>query len=139
MKELGAKTREHGNRLELPVPLYNTVHSDWKRIGYISDGLVAEYRLSGGFEDGTYKISVYDGTITCAQRFSVVVSSTYVIPTEEYVNGVDKEEIGKWVLDCLREFDKVSGACEVYIFAWGELVPDLMKENPNSKGMFALM
>ena len=69
----------------------------------------------------------------------MVLSSTYVSPTEEYVNYMDKGHIGKWVLDCLRESDKVSDACEVYVFALGELVPDLIKECRDSNGVFALI
>ena len=140
MKELlEKKNREQCKLPEFHVPLYNTVHRDWGSIGCISDDLVSEYRVSGGFDDGTYKISMHKGTITCVQRFSVVLSSTYVSPTEEYVNYMDKGHIGKWVLDCLREFDKVSDACEVYVFALGELVPDLIKECQDSNGVFALI
>lgn len=140
MKELlEKKNREQCKLPEFHVPLYNTVHVGWDTLGYISDDLVSEYRVSGGFEDGTYKISVHKDTITCVQKFSKVVSSTYVSPTEEPVNYIDKGGIGKWVLDCLREFNKVSDACEVYVFAWGNLVPDLIKECSDSNGVFALI
>lgn len=140
MKELlEEKNREQCKLPEFHVPLYNTVHVGWNSLGYISDDLVSEYRVSGGFEDGTYKISIHKGTITCVQKFSKVVSSTYVSPTEELVNYMDKGGIGKWVLDCLREFGKVSDACEVYVFAWGKLVPDSIKECPDSNGVFALI
>ena len=140
MKELlEKKNREQCKLPEFHVPLYNTVHVGWDSLGYISDDLVSEYRVSGGFEDGTYKISIHKGTITCVQKFSKVVSSTYVSPTEEPVNYIDKGGIGKWVLDCLREFNKVSDACEVYVFAWGKLVPDSIKECQDSNGVFALI
>lgn len=141
MKELGAKTREHGNLLELPVPLYNTVHRDWKRVGYISDEMVSEYRKLNGFENGTYHVEIHDGVVTEVERYSVVVSSTYIKPTKESLDDKEKEKVGNWVLRCLRETCgvTVSDTYNVYLYAWGELVPDLMKENPDCKGMFALM
>ena len=88
-ENIRAKTREHGNLLELPVPLYNTVHRDWKRVGYISDEMVAEYRKLNGFENGTYHVEIYDGIVTRVERYSVVVSSTYIEPTKD---SLDEEK-----------------------------------------------